>query len=120
MKDIFSKHLKKDSEIKKIDAYSSNIKIKKLTKLFNQFILDRNIYTHGHLRIKQDDWTHVIEYADHISKKKEFAIINDEILTSYVEVNKLLNTLMEDYQKRWTVNNEDFRWWKSTPSIPER
>jgi len=70
----------------------------------NQFILDRNIYTHGMLKMREDNKEFVIQYLD---KRKGLsrdgfhqahAIVNEEIIDSYLETAKVFLKFLEDFK----------------------
>lgn len=94
LKDNFMEFLKKDRLIKTIPEYSSNQKLKPFRQDLNNFVLLRNIYTHGLLNFLQPKSDLVLEYIDIQTRKKQYAYVSFEILKSYnnfySEIHKLI------------------------------
>jgi hypothetical protein len=70
----------------------------------NQFILDRNIYTHGILKMREDNKEFVIQYLEkrNVLNRDEFhsvyAVVNEEIIHSYHETAEGFRKLLEDFK----------------------
>lgn len=99
LKDRFIEYLKKDPLIKEIEEYSSNQKMKAFRKDFNQFVIDRNIYTHGLLGFLDPDYKYIIEYIDHHYGSKSYAIVSLETLKSYNQFYSEIQKLFEAFRK---------------------
>ncbi|QNE41991.1 hypothetical protein F1C16_20410 (plasmid) [Hymenobacter sp. NBH84] len=90
LKDIFVEHLKKDNATR-------HLANKTLRRNFNQFILDRNIYTHGKLNIRYNDKQFVITYLDNHTKIESLAVVTKEIIQSYYRFYTVLRKLIADF-----------------------
>lgn len=93
LRDVFSEFLKAFKPLRGIEEYNSNQKIKKITKVMNQFIIDRNIYTHGQLALYRPGGTFLIEYLN--GQRPEFSEVNLQILDSYNKVYKELEAFLD-------------------------
>ncbi|WP_139362312.1 hypothetical protein [Hymenobacter sp. CRA2] len=76
LKDNFCDFIKNNPTVR-------HIANKEKRRMLNQFILDRNIYTHGILKIRSSDNAFILEHLDNHTKQKSYSIINTEILKSY-------------------------------------
>ncbi|WP_294315800.1 hypothetical protein [uncultured Chryseobacterium sp.] len=90
---------------KKINWINEIIKeynIKSVTKSFYNLIIDRNKYTHGELMLYYPSRETILEYENE-SRNKEIAIVNSDIISSYIEnyqeLDKLLNKIETARQK---------------------
>lgn len=81
LKGEFMDILRKDTLFRSIEEYNSNQKLKPFSKSFNNFILDRNKYTHGQLYIHRETLEYILEYIE--GKVPSFAVVRKEILVSY-------------------------------------
>lgn len=80
---LLSDLLKKSGLFNSVDGFKTKAEICEFTSLFYDFIIDRNIYTHGVLMIRLPDNSYVIKYIhDH---KYMHADITHEILQSYCD-----------------------------------
>ena len=59
----------------------------------NQFITDRNVYTHGVLRIQRPDDMFVIDYIEG-KKEKARVGVTLEILDSFLQIADLIRSLL--------------------------
>ncbi|MFT3844519.1 MAG: hypothetical protein QM725_05670 [Lacibacter sp.] len=104
LKDNFIEYIKKDQLIKTVDEYSSNAKMKPFRKNLDEFIIDRNIYTHGHLHLLDPDYSFVIEYINNVTKQKVYAKITTEVLVTYnqlyVEIIRFFDTFTKLKQEQ--------------------
>lgn len=70
---------------------------KSVTKSFFTLIMDRNKYTHGELMFWYPEKQTVIEYEND-AKQKEYAVVNSDILNSYItcygQLDELLNKVL--------------------------
>lgn len=104
----FMRHRKIFSDIvqsKKVEWVNEIIMeydIKSVTKTFYNFIMDRNKYTHGELMLYYPSRETILEYEDE-EGNREIAMVNAEIITSYIEtykeLDKILNTIEAARQK---------------------
>lgn len=87
---------------------------KKLRKVMNDFILDRNKYTHGDLMYFQNMRTTIIKYIH--EGIEQYALVSQEIIESFIScyenlnvfLGKLLKELNQDeYQKLFPNNNNE-------------
>lgn len=99
LKDRFMDYLKTDSLIKTREEYNSTQKLKQVRRNFNQFVLDRNIYTHGLLHFLSPNYDFVIEYIDHAAKSQAVAYINTDMLISYNNFYNQANHLLDTFQE---------------------
>ena len=100
LKDNFCDFLKKHPQYK-------HLANKQLRRDFNQFIIDRNIYTHGQLKIRQRDNQFIIDYIDNHSKIKTYAIVTEEILSSYQQTYLELKNLTRVFIELYNNNNNN-------------
>jgi hypothetical protein len=82
---------------KKLDWLNEVLKdydLKSVTKSFFALIMDRNKYTHGELMFWYPEKQTVLEYENN-AKQAEYAVVNSEILNSYLtcygQLDELLN-----------------------------
>lgn len=92
LRDKFSEFIKSFQPLKAIEPYKNKKELKKITKTFTQFILDRNIYTHGQLVFNDADRTYYMQYLK--GTKEAYAQINQEILNSYNQVYTQLHSFL--------------------------
>jgi len=78
LRDVFSEFLDKYTDIHDESNFNSKNQRKGMTKLMFSFITDRNIYTHGVLRIQRPEEVFVIDY---IENKKEKARVEVTLLS---------------------------------------
>lgn len=98
LRDKLFDFLKKNNLLKDIEKYNSNQKIKPISKLFNQFILDRNIYTHGVLRMRFKEKDFVVEHKTS-AKKSDYSIVDVEMLLSFNEAYLYLKEFLDKLTK---------------------
>ncbi|MFI5159062.1 MAG: hypothetical protein ACHQF4_09365 [Sphingobacteriales bacterium] len=98
LRDVFSDFLKKYSDLKNEKLFDTNAKVKEITSTFHRYISDRNIYTHGGLKLRFPDEIFVIQY---IENKRVIvrAELSNEILKSNLDVSNQLMKIIT------TVNN---------------
>jgi hypothetical protein len=100
-RNLFS-DLVKSKKISWINEIIEEYNIKSVTKAFYNFIMDRNKYTHGELMLYYPSRETILEYEDE-SRNREVAIVNSEIITSYIdtykELYKILNKIEVERQK---------------------
>ncbi len=92
LRDVFSDFLKSYTAIQSEPNFRKD-QIKALTKIMNQFITDRNIYTHGVLRIQRPDNIFVIDYIEG-KKEKARVEVTLEILDSFLQIADLMRSLL--------------------------
>jgi hypothetical protein len=60
------------------------------------FIIDRNKYTHGDLVYWQNEKLTLLEYINNVNYKPEYAIVNSEILNSFIECYNMLTKIFSN------------------------
>ena len=91
-RNIFSEIIK-SKKIEWIDDIIKEYNIKSITKTFYNFIMDRNKYTHGELMLYYPSRETILEYEDQ-QRNREVAVVNVEIITSYIETYKELDKIL--------------------------
>lgn len=95
LKQWFMKDVRKSKVFEEFSNYNSTKKLSLFSKAFNDFILDRNKYTHGQLSFLSPNFEYLLEYIETPSQHKEHAHIDIEILRSYnacyVEIAKVIS-----------------------------
>ena len=103
-RDIFSAFIKGFQPLKGIDEYNTTKKIKNVTSALFNFIIDRNIYTHGQLKLLSPENIFLIEFIQ--KSKYEYVQITPEILSSYNSIYpKLLGFINTVEQLFWKEKN---------------
>lgn len=91
-------------------TYNSTKKLKPFSKLFHDFVMDRNIYTHGTLCFVKPNFDFVILYIDSASNGQKYATIDLNILKSYNDCYVKIKEFMREYtgihQERLRISNE--------------
>jgi len=77
-----------------IDLTSKGFILKSVTKSFNDFILDRNKYTHGELMFWVEKNASLLEY-ENTSRETEYGLVTKEIMESYINCYKELNGVLD-------------------------
>lgn len=95
LRDLFSEFLDNCKFIHDESNFNSKNQRKVITRLMFAFITDRNIYTHGVLRIRRPEEIFVIDY---IANKKEKARVevNIQTLESFLTISNLLKSLLNE------------------------
>lgn len=93
LRNLFSDFLKGYSEIHKEERFNTTGKIKDITSTFFRYITDRNIYTHGVLKLRFPDRIFVMQYIEN-KKTKIYAELSLEILKSNLETSKELMSIL--------------------------
>lgn len=91
MRDLLSGILKQDARFHVIPALLTGQLRKTFTKKFNNFILDRDIYTHGHLHIMINDFSVVIVYMGTKENEKKHCTVDNEIFQAYFNSYKIFS-----------------------------
>ena len=93
LRGIFSDFFHSYNSIKRELNFDTKAKRDSLTKFMHQFITDRNIYTHGVLRILRPEDLFVIDY---IEEKKQLVRckVTIEILESFLLISDLIRSLL--------------------------
>lgn len=86
LRDIFSKYIKKYPRLKEIEGFENANAINLFTDTFNQYIIDRNIYTHGQLGYHVQEDVFCIKFLN--GEREGYAEIDMSILNSFLEVSK--------------------------------
>lgn len=84
---------------KHLTGYESTKKFKNFSRPLNDFVLDRNVYTHGQLSLLSPDFEYIIEYTEPHSQHKEYAFITIEILKSYNAFYREIQKVIAEYRK---------------------
>ena len=93
LRDVFSEFIDKHHSLHNEPNLNTKKQRKDLTKLMFQFITDRNIYTHGTLRIQRPKEAFVIDYIE--NKKDKIRVnVTLEILDSYLSISELLRQFL--------------------------
>ena len=95
LKNAFSSYLDRYTEIHKELNFNSQKQRNGMTQLMSRFIIDRNIYTHGVLRIQRPKELFVIDYIEN-RKVKVRAEITLQILESFLQISHLLKGLLNE------------------------
>ena len=90
LKDIFTDYVKKDTKTR-------HLANKEFRKAFNQFVIDRNTYTHGKLMIRHEDNAFIIMYIDNSTKISSYAVLNFNIIQSYLDTYKAISLVLLDF-----------------------
>jgi len=98
LKERFMNFIKADEKIKTIELYSSNTKMKLYRQNLNQFILDRNKYTHGIVHMLLPDFKPVLEYIDPSHQYKEFASVDEPTLIGYNHFYTVIKDLVRAFR----------------------
>jgi len=109
MDDIRSSKIHKDFSV-----FNSGPKLKTFSKAFNDFILDRNKYTHGQLCFFAPTYEYAIDYIETPSQHKRYATLDFNILQSYNSCYKEILKVINEYNvihqnKRTKPDNTNFR-----------
>lgn len=99
LKDRLMEFVKKDSHIKTVDKYGSNMKMKPFRKDLEQYIKDRNVYTHGQLCLKYPEKEYVVSYIDNFSGGEILATVTPEMLKSHNIFYKEILDFLEAFQQ---------------------
>ena len=95
LRNTFSDYLKSYVKIREIEEYNSKKKVKEFTRLFYQFILDRNIYTHGIFRMRKPENDFVLYHK--VGDVNTYSLVTKEMLLSFMKVYEVLNKLLDDF-----------------------
>ncbi len=95
LRDIFSFFLDRYTEIHNEPNFNSKNQRKDLTKLMFTFITDRNIYTHGALRIQRPEDIFVIDYIENKEAKVRVEVTL-QVLESFLKISDLLKSLLNE------------------------
>ena len=93
LRNTFSEFFHAYKSIQNESNFNTKAQRKALTKFMHQFITDRNIYTHGTLRIQRPEEIFVIDYIEN-SKAKVRAEVTNEILESFLNIANLIRSLL--------------------------
>lgn len=81
---------------KEFATLNSTAKLKPFWKIFDEFIQDRNKYTHGHLCVIRPSFDYAIEFIDTDNKSK-YASINKDIFVSYCTCYMTIREVITQY-----------------------
>jgi len=98
LRGVFSDFLHGYNDIKQEENFNDKEKRKNITSTFHKYIEDRNIYTHGTLKLRRPDETFVIQFILQ-RKHKLYAEVSVEILKSNLAVGKWLLGIVAEINK---------------------
>ena len=93
LRGVFSDFFHRYTAIKNEPSFSTKEQRDVLTKVMHRFITDRNIYTHGVLRLQRPEEIFVIDYIEE-KKAKVRCEINLDILESFLKISDLLRNIL--------------------------
>lgn len=95
LRDVFSDFLDKYIDIQSELNFNSKKQRKGLTKIMFSFITDRNIYTHGVLRIQRPEEVFVVDYIEN-KKEKARVEVTLQVLDSFLQISDLIKNLLNE------------------------
>jgi len=95
LRGIFSNFLNSYTAITKEENFNTKDKRKAITQTFFNYISDRNIYTHGALKLRRPDETFVIQFIAN-KKIKLYAELRADILKSNLAVSIWLMKILAE------------------------
>lgn len=98
LKKWFMDDIRSSKIYKKFTKYNSTKKLKPFSKIFNDFILDRNIYTHGQLCFKYPEYNFIIDYIKTPEQIQQYAYVKIEIIESYNLNYREIKEVISEYQ----------------------
>lgn len=98
IKQWFMDDIRKRKIYKKFSEYDSTKKLKDFSRNFNNFIIDRNKYTHAQLCFISPNYDYAIDYIETPEQQNVYANINIEILKSYNEFYTKIQKVISEYQ----------------------
>ncbi|TGE14155.1 hypothetical protein [Hymenobacter elongatus] len=78
---------------------------KPLRRSFDRFVIYRNIFTHGKLRIRMPEGLFYIEHIDNHAKKTAYMSIDVEVVEVFLATYSQLSQLLKDIEALWTKEN---------------
>lgn len=90
LRDMLSPIIKKDKDFHTIPFFDTAEKRSMYTKVFADFISDRNLFTHGILYYFSDEDKFYLNYVVKIKHKDDWAHLTDEMLQSFFWVSEQL------------------------------
>ncbi len=97
---ILSKEIiKKDANTYKIGVFNSKKETKYFTKLFYNFIMRRNMITHGKIYFNLDTKDYILEYIDAQSKEKLLCVIDDHFFSNFKECSQIISQHLQALRK---------------------
>ncbi len=106
LRDLFSEFLDNYKDIHNESNFNSKNQRKGMTKLFFAFITDRNIYTHGVLRIQRPEEVFVIDYIEN-KKEKARVEVSIQALESFLTISDLLKSLLTEIGTFYRKQNKN-------------
>jgi len=95
LRDVFRDFLNRYTDIHSESNFNSKQQRKALTKIMFSFITDRNIYTHGVLRIQRPEEVFVIDYIEN-KKEKARVEVTLRVLESFLQISDLIKNLLNE------------------------
>lgn len=93
-RNVFSKILK-SKRINWLNEILNDYSIEGITKPFYTLIMDRNKYTHGQVMYWAARRLAIIKYINSESKKEEYAILDKDVINSFIDCAKGLDELFD-------------------------
>ncbi len=97
LRDWYMNDIRSSKIYQEFSKYNSTKKLKHFSTAFYNFIMDRNIYTHGILCIVKPHYDFVIQYTDSESHRQKIATIDLNILQSYNDTYLEIKSVMTEY-----------------------
>ncbi len=93
LRDAFSKYINEDKSVRGLEQFNTKLKRKEVTSTFNEYILDRNIYIHGKLKLLLPDGIFFIDYVE--EKKTQTRVeMTKEVIQSFMDVSIALKNYL--------------------------
>jgi len=105
LKDYLMEYIKKEPLLKCISMIDTLEKFKEFRKNFDNFIVDRNIFTHGQLKFFRPSLQYVIEF--HKKGVPAFVGINTDILTSHNLFYNIANQFLNEFHMLMSKRRKD-------------
>jgi hypothetical protein len=96
LKNLFMNDVLTTKIYKEFTTLNSTAKLKPFWKIFDDFIEDRNKYTHGHLCVIRPSFDYAIEFIDNDNKSK-YANISKEVFVSYCACYMAIREVITQY-----------------------
>jgi hypothetical protein len=95
LRNVFSDFFNSYKPLKEQNIYNTKVKRHNITATLYQYITDRNIYTHGILKLRCPDKVFVIQYLEKRTEKV-YAELTTEMLQSFLNVSQQLRKTLID------------------------
>lgn len=98
VKKWFMDDIRKRKIYQHFSEFNSTKKLKVFSQNFNNFILDRNKYTHAQLCFVSPNYDYAIDYIETPEQQNTYAKIDIEILKSYNEFYTKISKVISEYE----------------------